>query len=79
VNTPVDNDFASRFKLAAHVKIGARLVIDTAPLLASPQPTGTLRAGEVLEVHGGMMYFAPDGGSPLWVSLGWVRAVEGSL
>jgi hypothetical protein len=57
---------------------GMRVKIDIAPLIASPEPSGTLHEGEVLEDESnGRCYFAPVRGSPLYISTHWIREVQG--
>lgn len=58
------------------VRQGMKVKIDIAPLIASPQPTGTLREGEVLfDEFNGRCYFAPYRESPLYISTHWIREV----
>jgi hypothetical protein len=58
-----------------------RILVDTAPLIASHERTGRLRAGEVMDsiVDGNgnhRVYFAPDGGTPLWISAHWIAGLD---
>lgn len=52
--------------------------IDSAPLIASPVPTGIVVEVEHLEKFdtkgdAGKLYIWPPGGSPLYIAPGWVR------
>ena len=57
---------------------GDVVTIDSAPLVASREPTGKFSKGEVLHLtdDGKRMYFAPYGSSPLYVDVSWIRSRE---
>lgn len=49
------------------------VLIDTAPLIASPERQGTTREAEVLHtLTNGDLYVCPVGGSPLYIRPHWV-------
>jgi hypothetical protein len=62
------------------LRVGDRVTIDMAPLVASPEATGEEHSGEILDLNSlsERIYFAPDGGSPLWVNMKWIIDVEPS-
>lgn len=61
------------------IKVGNRYVIDTAPLIASPQSTGSTFIGTAHHSNGRQMYVHPDnlGNSPLYINPSWfIRPVR---
>ncbi len=53
------------------IKVGHFYLIDSAPLIASPQATGSCFEGEVLHINLDRAYVAPQNGSPLYISPHW--------
>lgn len=47
--------------------------IDSAPLVASPEPSGNVIEVELLHVLGDQLYVCPPKGSPLYVHKRWLR------
>lgn len=60
------------------LKIGDRVTIDTAPLIASREATGNGRAGVIMDLNPSTerVWFAPDGSTPLWVYASWILSKE---
>lgn len=53
------------------IKPGKKYVINTAPLIASFQPTDSTFIGEVHHVNGDKAYVDPPNGSMLYISAHW--------